>query len=109
MGLEAINNKIKHGYIYIIQIMNYIYIGSGENANDKNRLDTHLYELFNKIKNGEPLTRKLLKAIKECILNISILYDITKMSDNDFLNAIKQVPHLAFTTIKDIVEYTTLK
>ena len=66
-------------YIYIIQIMNYIYIGSGENANNKNTLDTHLYELFNKIKNGEPLTRTLFKAIQECIANISIFYVITKI------------------------------
>ena len=50
MELQAINNKIKNGYIYIMQIMNFIYIGSGENANNKNRLDTHLYELFYKIK-----------------------------------------------------------
>ena len=40
--LKVINNKIKHGYIYIIQIMNYI--GSGENAN-KSRLDPHLCDL----------------------------------------------------------------
>ena len=64
MELEVINNKIKHGYIYIIQIMDYVYIGSGENANNKHRLDTHLYELFNTVKHGEPLTRKLFKAIK---------------------------------------------
>ena len=50
MELEAINNKITYGYFYIIRIMIFIYIGSGENANNKNRLDTHLYELFNKIK-----------------------------------------------------------
>jgi len=35
MELEAINNKINYGYIYIIQIMNSIYIGSGEDANNK--------------------------------------------------------------------------
>ena len=63
---------MKYGYIYIIKVMNIIYIGSGENANNKNRLDTHLYELFNKIKNQEPLTRKLFKAITDSILNISI-------------------------------------
>ena len=50
MELEAINNKINYVYIHIIQIMNFIYIGSGVNANNKNRLDTHLYELFYKIK-----------------------------------------------------------
>ena len=48
MALETINNNIKHGYINIAQIMNLIYIGSGENSNNKNRLD--LYELFNKVK-----------------------------------------------------------
>ena len=42
MALETIHNNIKHGYIYIIQIMNLTYIGSGENANNKNRLNTHL-------------------------------------------------------------------
>ena len=68
--------------------MNYINIGSGENANNKHRLDTHLYELFNKIKNGEPLTRKLLRGIQECILDISIFYDITKISFFDFMKAI---------------------
>ena len=41
MELNIINNNIDYGYIYIIQIMNYKYIGSGENANNKNRLDTH--------------------------------------------------------------------
>ena len=55
MDLEVINNKIKHSYIYIAKIIEYFYIGSGEHANNKNRLYTHLYELFNKIKNGEPL------------------------------------------------------
>ena len=50
MELEVIINKIKHGYIYSIQIMNMIYIGSYENANNKNRWDTHLYELFYKMK-----------------------------------------------------------
>ena len=49
MEVEVINNKIKHGYIYIIETMNMLYLGSGENANNKNRLDTHLYELFYKI------------------------------------------------------------
>jgi len=78
MELEVIHNKIKHVYIYIIQIMN-IYIGYDENANNRNRLYTHLHELFNKIKNGEPLTRKLFKAIQECIANISIFYVITKI------------------------------
>ena len=89
--------------------MNFIYIGSGENSNNKNRLDTHLHELFNYIKKGEPLTRTLFKAINEFILNISIFYDITKISFHDFLNAIKQNPHLSFTTIKYNVQYTTLK
>ena len=42
MELEVINHKIKHGYIYMIQIMNMMCIGSGEDANNKNRLDTHL-------------------------------------------------------------------
>ena len=42
--------------------MNMIYIGLGENANNKDRLDTPLYDLFYKIK-GEPLTGKLFKAI----------------------------------------------
>ena len=46
MELEVVNNKIERVYIHIIQIMNLIYIGSGENANNKNRLDTQLYELF---------------------------------------------------------------
>ena len=77
MELEAINDKIKYGYICIIQIMNLIYIGSGENSNNKDRLETHLYELFNKIsfffkKKGEPLTRKLFKANNEFILHIYI-------------------------------------
>jgi len=58
-----INSNIKYGYIYIVQTMNYIYIGSGEDTNNKSRLDTHLYELFYKIKKGEPLTRKLFKAM----------------------------------------------
>ena len=109
MELEAINNNIKYGYIYIIQIMNYIYIGSGENANNKNRLETHLYELFNKLKKGEPLTRKLFKAIEDFILNISIFYDIKHMSFHDFYEAIRLNPNLYFTIIKDNVPYTTLK
>ena len=50
MELEAINNKIKYGYIYIIQIMNFICIGSGKQSNNKNRLETHLDELSYKIK-----------------------------------------------------------
>ena len=58
---------------------NYEFIGSGEDANNKNRLDTHLYEIFNKIKKGGPFTRELLKAINDCILNISIFYDFTEM------------------------------
>ena len=53
--------------IFILQIMNMIYIGSGEHANNKNRLDTHLYELFYKVKKGEPVTRTLFKAINEFI------------------------------------------
>ena len=67
MELEVINNKIRHVYIYSIQIMNYIYIGPGEDANNKNRLDTTLYELFYNIK-GEPLTRKMFIAINEFVL-----------------------------------------
>jgi len=63
MDSEETNNKIKHVYIYIIQIMHYIYIGPGENANNKKRLTTHLFELLNKVKHREPLTRKLFKAI----------------------------------------------
>ena len=109
MELETINTNIKFGYVYIIQIMNLIYIGSGENANNKNRLETHLYELFNKIKNGEPITRKLFKAINDFILDISIFYDITNMSFGKFLQAVKQNPNLYFSTIKDNVPYTTLK
>ena len=109
MELEAINNKIKYGYIYTTQIMNFIYIGSGENANNKNKLDTHLYELFKRIKKGEPLTRKLFKAINEFILHMSIFYDITRISCHGFLNAIKQNPNLSFTAIKENVQYTTLK
>ena len=35
MELQAINNTLEYGYIYIIQIMNSIYIGSGEDANNK--------------------------------------------------------------------------
>ena len=99
MELEVINNKIKHVYIHIIQIMNMTYIGSGENANNNNRLYTLLYELFYKIKGA----RKLFKAITELILNISIFYDFTKISLNDFLIAIKQNPNLSFTIIKDNV------
>ena len=60
-----------------------------------------------KLKNGEPLTRKLFKAMNEVILNISIFCDITKISFTD--NAIKQNPNLYFTTIKDNFKYTTLK
>ena len=89
--------------------MNFIYIGSGENATNKSRLETHLYELFNKVKKGEPLTRKLFKAINDFIFHISIFYDITTIPYRDFLNAIKQNPNLHFTTIKDNVQYTTLK
>ena len=44
MELAAINNKIKYDYIQIAQIMNFICIGSGEHANNKNILDAHLYE-----------------------------------------------------------------
>ena len=60
MELEVINNKIKHGYIYIIQRMYYIYIGSGENANNKNRLDTLVYELFNKIKKWRAINKEIV-------------------------------------------------
>ena len=88
MELEAINNKIKYVYIFIIQIINFIYIGSGENSNNKNRLDTHLYELTKK-KDGEPSTMKLFKAINEFILN-TILYEITHIPFHDFLNAINK-------------------
>ena len=95
MELEAINNNINYGHIYIIQIMNLIYIGSGGHDNNKNRLETHLSELFYKIKKGEPLTRKLFKAIT----------DFLKL----LMKAIKQNPNLSFTTIKDNVKYTTLK
>jgi len=49
MVLEAINNKLKYVFFYVVQIMNFIYIGSGENANNKNRLDTCLYVLFDKM------------------------------------------------------------
>ena len=49
MGLEAINNKIKYGYMYSIQIMSLTYIGSGEDASNKNGLETHLFKLFYKI------------------------------------------------------------
>ena len=35
MELEAINNPKKYGYIYNIKIMNYDYIGSAEDANNK--------------------------------------------------------------------------
>jgi hypothetical protein len=107
MELEAINNPKKYGYIYNIKIMNYDYIGSGEDANNKNRLKTHLYELFNKINNREPITRKLFKAINEFILNIAIFY--TNMSFHDFFEAVRRNPNLYFTTIKDNVAYTTLK
>ena len=48
MELEAINNKINYGYTYSIQIMSLIYIGRGADASNKNRLDTHVYELFNR-------------------------------------------------------------
>ena len=60
MELEVTNNKIKLGYIYIIQITNMIYIGSGENANNKNRLDTHLYELSNKIKKRRSINKDIV-------------------------------------------------
>ena len=60
------------------------------------------------IRKGEPLTRKLFKAINEFILNISIFYDITKISCHDFLNVIKQNPISYFTTIEDNVQYATL-
>lgn len=106
MELETLNNNIKYGYIYIIQIMNLMYIGSGEDANNKNRLKTHLCELFIKINNREPITRKLFKAINEFILNIAIFY--THMSFNDFFEAVRRNPNLYFTTIKDNVAYTTL-
>ena len=59
-------------------------------------------------KKGEPLTRKSFRVINELILNISIFYDITTISFNDFLNAIKQSPNLSFNK-KDNVKYTILK
>ena len=68
-----------------------------------------IYELFNKSEKGKPLTRKLFKAITEFDLNISIFYDITKTSCHDFWMLQKQNPNLSFTTIKDNVQYTTLK
>ena len=77
-----------------------IYIGSGEDANNNNRLDTHLYQLFYKVKKGEPLTRKLLKAINEFVFNIYIFYNISKISQDDFLDAITQNPNISFTKIK---------
>ena len=40
--------------------MNYVYIGSGENANYKNRLYTHLYELFNKIKKWRTVNKEIV-------------------------------------------------
>ena len=76
--------------------MNVVYIGSGEHASNTNRSNTHLYELFYKMKKGEPLTRKLLKAINEFVLDISIFYDLTKISLNGFLNAIKQNPNILY-------------
>ena len=73
MELEAINNNINYGYIYSVQIMNFIHIGSGEDANNKIRLDTRSYELFYRINKVEPLTRKLFKAIHGFILDFFIL------------------------------------
>ena len=55
-----------------------------------------------KLKKGEALTRTLFKASNEFILNISTIYDLTKMSLHDFLNVIKQNPNSSFTTIKDM-------
>jgi hypothetical protein len=49
----------QHGCIYVKQITDMIYLGWGEHANNKNRLDAHLYGLLCKTKTGEPLTRKL--------------------------------------------------
>jgi len=72
-------------------------------------LETHLYELFNKIKKGEPITRKLFKAINDFILNILIFYDIKHISFHDFFEAVRNNPNLYFTIIKDNVAYTTLK
>ena len=40
--------------------MNLIYIGSGENSNNKNRLDTHLYELSNKTKKRKTITKEIV-------------------------------------------------
>ena len=101
--------QVKYGYIYIIKIMNFIYIGSGENHNNKNRLETHLTELFYKLKNKEPLTRKLFKAINDFILDISMFYNLSNISPIDFLKAVKQNPNLKFETIKNKVPYTSLK
>ena len=62
-----------------------------------------------KLKEKRPLSRQFFTPINEFISNISIFYDLTKMSFHAFLNAIKQNPNLYFTTIKDSVQYTTLK
>ena len=67
--------------------MSFIFIGSGESANNKNRLETHLYEIFNKIRNGEPIARKLFKAINDFILDISIFYGIPNMSFGMFTSS----------------------
>ena len=60
MELEAINIKIENEYIYIIQTMDFIYIGSGENANNKDRSETHLYELFYKIKKRRTINNEIV-------------------------------------------------
>ena len=40
--------------------MNMIYIGSGENANKRNILDTHLYELFYKTQNRRTINKEIV-------------------------------------------------
>ena len=82
--------QMKYGYIYIIKIMKFTYIGSGENHNNKNRLEIYLTELFYKLKNREPLTRKLVKAINDFILDISMFYNLSNISPIDFLKAVKK-------------------
>ena len=51
----------------------------------------------------------MFKAIHGFILSVSIFYGISKISLDDFLEAIKQNPKLSFTTTKGNVKYTTLK
>jgi hypothetical protein len=51
----------------------------------------------------------LFQAIDEFVVDTSTFYAITKTSWNDLLNAIKQNPNFTCTTLKDNVEYKTLK